>query len=81
MIAEDEVVYKLGPEVEMAETETEDLSDTAVPKPPPVSSLQKFGNPPHHHQKPGPAGKSLGRTSTYRHSSFQKPPSSASGMS
>ena len=30
-IAEDEVVYKLGPEVEMAETGTEDSSDIAIP--------------------------------------------------
>ena len=32
-IAEDKVVYKLGPEVEMAETGMEDSSDTTVPEP------------------------------------------------
>ena len=35
--AEDEVVYKLGPEVKMAETGTEDSSDTAILEPPPAS--------------------------------------------
>ena len=44
-IAEDEVVYKLGPEVEVAETGTEDSSDTAVPEPPPASPPPKVQKP------------------------------------
>ena len=48
-IVEDEVVYKLGPEVEMEETGTEDSSDTAVPEPTPASpplKVQKPTSPP-----------------------------------
>ena len=44
-ITEDEVVYKLGPEVKMAETRTEDSSDTAVPEPPSVSPPPKVRKP------------------------------------
>ena len=44
-IAEDEVVYELGPEVKMAETGTEDSSDTAVPEPTPASPLPKVRKP------------------------------------
>ena len=44
-ITEDEVVYKLGPEVEIAETGTEDSSDTAVPEPPPASPPPKVRKP------------------------------------
>ena len=37
-IAEDEVVYKLGPDVELTEAGTkESLSDPAVPEPPPAA--------------------------------------------
>ena len=52
-IAEDEVVYKIAPEVKAPETGTEDSSDTAVPEPPLVSSTvrdqystkrRKYGN-------------------------------------
>ena len=48
-IAEDKVVYKLGSEVEMAETRTEDSNDTAVPEPTPTSpppKVQKPTSPP-----------------------------------
>ena len=44
-IAKDEMMYRLGPEVEMAETRTEDSSDTAVPKPPPASPPPKVRKP------------------------------------
>ena len=44
-IAEDEVVYKLCPEVELAETGPEDSSDTAVPEPPPTLPAPKIWNP------------------------------------
>ena len=52
-IAENEVVYKIGPEIEVAETITEDSSDTAVPKPPLVSSppkVRKSTSPPPRHE-------------------------------
>ena len=48
-IMEDEVVYKFGPEIEIAEIGTEDTNDTAVPEPPPTSSppkVQKPASPP-----------------------------------
>src|SRR5450631_1045314 len=56
-IAEDEVVYKIGPEVEVAETGTEDSSDTSVPEPPPVSSPPKVRKPasPPPRQEAGPS--------------------------
>ena len=44
-VVEDEVVYKLGPEVEMAETGTEDSNDTAVLEPPPTSPTPKVQKP------------------------------------
>ena len=44
-IAENEVVYKLGPEVEMAEIGLEDSNDTAVPEPPPASPPPKVQKP------------------------------------
>ena len=44
-IVADEVVYKLGPEAEMAETGTEDSSDPAVPEVLPVSSTPKIRKP------------------------------------
>ena len=44
-IAEDEVVYKLGPEIEVTEAGTEDSSDTAVPEPPPASPTPKSRKP------------------------------------
>lgn len=44
-IAEDEVVYKLGPEVEVAIIGTEDSNDTAVPEPPPSSPTPRIRNP------------------------------------
>ena len=44
-IVEDEVVYKLGPEVEMAETGTEDSSDTAIPELTPASPPPKIRKP------------------------------------
>ena len=56
-IAEDEVVYKISPEIEVAETRIEDASDTAVPKPPPVSSPPKVRKPvsPPPRQEAGPS--------------------------
>ena len=39
------MVYKLGPEVEMAETGTEDSSDIAVPEPTPASPPPKVRKP------------------------------------
>ena len=48
-IVKDEVVYKLGLEVEIAETGTEDSSDTAVLEPPPASpppKVRKQTSPP-----------------------------------
>ena len=44
-IAEDKMVYKLGPEVGMAETGTEDSSDTAILEPPPASPPPKVRKP------------------------------------
>ena len=44
-IAEDEVVYKLGPEVEMAETGMEDSSDITIPEAPPASPPPKVRKP------------------------------------
>ena len=44
-IAEDEVVYKLGPEVGMAETGTKDSSDIVVPEPTPASPPSKVRKP------------------------------------
>ena len=44
-IAADEVVYKLGPEAEAADTGTEDSSDPAVPEEPPVSPTPSFWKP------------------------------------
>ena len=82
-IAEVKVVYKLGPVAEMAETETEDSSNTAVPEPTPISPPLKIRYQLHHHhdRKPDPAKKFPGRISTFRPLSFWKPPSSASRMS
>ena len=79
-IAEDEVVYKFGLEIEVAEIGTEDSSDTAVPEPPPTSPLRKSGNQPHHHHdpKPEPVGRFPGETLIYQHLNFRKPPPSAS---
>ena len=56
-IAEDEVVYKITPEVEVPETGTEDSSDTAVPEPPPVLSPPKIRKPtsPSARQEAGPS--------------------------
>ena len=56
-IAEDEVVYKITPEVEVPETGTEDSSDTAVPEPPPVLSPPKVRKPtsPPARQEAGPS--------------------------
>ena len=48
-IAEDKVMYKLGPELVMAETGTEDSSDTTVPEPTPASpppKVRKLTSPP-----------------------------------
>ena len=48
-IAKDEVVYKFGLEVKIAETGIKDSSDTAVPVPPPALSppkVQKPASPP-----------------------------------
>ncbi len=44
-IAADDVVYKLGPEAKIAETRTEDSSDPAVPKEPPVSPTPRIRKP------------------------------------
>ena len=44
-IATDEVVYKLGPKAKVADTETEDSNDPAVPEEPPVSPTPSFRKP------------------------------------
>ena len=44
-IAEDKVVYKITPKVDVPETGTEDSSDTVVPEPPPVSSPPRVRKP------------------------------------
>ena len=66
-IAEDEVVYKLGLKVEIAETGTEDSSDTTVLEPPPTMPPPKVRKPtsPPSRQEASAAGKFLGETSTY----------------
>ena len=64
-IVEGEVVYKLGPKVKIAETGTEDSSDTTVPEPPPTSSPPKTSLTTTMTRSPEPAGKFLGETSTY----------------
>ena len=56
-ISEDEVVYKLDLEVEVAETGTQDSSDTVVPEPPPSSpnpKIRKLASPPSR-QEAGPS--------------------------
>ena len=63
-IAEDEVVYKLGPEVEVVETGTEDSSDTAVTEPAPTSPTPKIRKPtspppPPPGQEAGPSREAL----------------------
>ena len=82
-IAADEVVYKLGPETEMAETGTEDSSNHAVRKHLPSPPHPGSGNLlPHHHlhrvRKPDPTGRHLGGMSTYPPGTFRKLPSSGS---
>ena len=79
-IAADEVVYKLNLEAEIAKTGTEDSSDPAFPQEPPSPPHLGSGNLlPHQHlhhvQKPDPAGRHTGGTSTYPPGSFQKLPS------
>ena len=58
-IAEYEVVYKFGPEVEVAKTGIEDSSDTTVPEPPPSSPTPKIRKPtsPPPRQEAGPSRK------------------------
>ena len=44
-IAEDEVMYKLDPEIEITEAKTEDSSDTAIPEPSSASATPKSRKP------------------------------------
>jgi hypothetical protein len=42
MIAEDEVAYKLGPEIEVTEDKTEESpGDPVIPEPPPAAPTSK----------------------------------------
>ena len=59
-IVEDEVVYKLGPKAEAAETGTEDSSDPVVSEEPPISPTSSFRKPsspppPPLHSETGPS--------------------------
>ena len=85
-IVEDEIVYKLGPEAEAAETGTEDSNHPAVPEEPPVSLYEVSGSPlPRCHllpdQKLDPVGKHTGETWTFLPGTLWKPPSSTSTTS
>ena len=81
-IAEDEVVYKLGPDVEATEFGTEESSgDPAVPELPPfvpVPEPRRAITPQPRHDG-GPTANNPGGTSTCPISSFRNPPSNESG--
>ena len=56
-IAEDEVMYKLGPDVNIMEAETEESSeDPVIPKPPPFAPVPetRIATTPQPHHKAGP---------------------------
>ena len=80
-IAEDEVMYKLGPEIEITEAGTEDSSDTTVPDHLPLHLFRNLRSQPHlHHvKKPDQAGNPTGEILTFPPLSFRRPLSSASG--
>ena len=82
-IAEDKVVYKLGPDVEITEAGTEESSeDPFVPEPPHPLPFRKPGEQPLRNPatRPVPVESNPGRILTCPTSSFRKPPSNESGL-